>query len=161
MRAARGATATASAFTGTWLKDGAASDSMDPALDLLQMGGIVRAAMAGVRGLTLRVSPDAAAFDLAVFSAIPLLKVRERYPLTGDTVQHRRRDLRGGGAAGRTQLRDDGSLQTTLLWRDPVAGACVDTYSVAGDELTVVTTLKVPAVGGRSVRYRTVYRRKG
>lgn len=36
-------------------------------------------------------------FEMAVFSALPLLKVRERYPLDGSVVQCNRRDLRLGG----------------------------------------------------------------
>ena len=128
---------------------------MEPALDAMQVTGITRRAIALVKGVTLRV--DAASFELAVFSALPLLKVKERYPLSGDAVEHRRRDLRRGTAAGRTTVRPDGRVQTVLLWRDPCAGACVDVYSVRGDVLSVVTTIKV---GGRSVRYRTVYDRK-
>lgn len=152
---ARGAATAATALSGVWLKDAAASEPMDAALDAMQLKGLVRVAIQLVKGITVKV--DGAHFSLTVFSALPLLKVSERYPLSGAPVEHRRRDLRPGGAAGRTTLRPDGVLVTALAWRPPVGGACVDQYRVRDDTLMVTTTLKV---GGGSVKYRTVYRRQ-
>jgi hypothetical protein len=150
----RGAAA-ATALTGVWLKDAAASEPMDAALDAMQLKGLVRAAIQMVKGISITV--DSTHFSLSVFSALPLLKVSERYPLSGDPVEHRRRDLRPGKAAGRTTLRADGVLVTALAWRPPAAGACVDQYRARDGTLLVTTTLKV---GGGAVKYRTVYRRQ-
>ena len=154
--AARAATSVDVAFTGTWTKDTSSSDSMDAVLDLMRVGGLPRAAITLVRGIELRVTRDV--FEMAAFSPIPLLKVKERYSLTGTPSIHRRRDLRGMGATGRTvRTTRGGGFCTVLAWGAPVAGECVDTYAVAGDVLMVTSTVKVEA---GSVTYRTVYRRK-
>ena len=156
-RAARAASSLDAALTGVWTKDAAASDSLDPALDLLAVGGLPRRAIALVRGIELRVDGDT--FRMAAFSPIPLLKVREAYSLAGHPAVHRRRDRRGGGATGRTtRLPRGGGLRSVLTWNEPHAGRCVDVYRVIGDMLTVTST--VEAAGG-SVTYKTVYRRKG
>lgn len=154
--AARSASSTDAAFTGTWTKDAAASDSLDAALDFLGVGGLPRAAISLVRGIELRVTRDV--FEMAAFSPIPLLKVKERYSLAGTPATHRRRDLRGGGATGcTTRTPRSGGFRSVLTWGAPVAGECVDTYAVAGDVLTVTSTVRVEA---GTVTYRTVYRRK-
>lgn len=160
-----------SRFDGTWLRDPAASDSMERALDVMAIRGIVRKAIALVKGLHLKVdvaggggsssnpSSSAGLFTLQVFSVIPILKITERYPLTGAPVEHRRRDLRPGRAAGATELVDGGSrLRTTLVWKEPRAGAGTDTYEVSedGKTLTVSSWLRVD---GETASYRVVYRK--
>lgn len=155
-RAARAASSLDAALTGTWTKDFTASDAMDPALDLLAVGGLPRRAIALVRGIELKVDGDT--FHMAAFSPIPLLKVREKYSLTGAPAVHRRRDLRGGGATGRTtRLPKGGGLKSVLTWNEPAGGECVDVYAVNGDMLTVTSTIK--AAGG-AITYKSVYRRK-
>jgi len=162
------AEAARSRFDGTWYRDAAASDSMDRALDVMAIRGIVRKAIALVKGLVLKVDAGTSAggsasgsgglFTLQVFSVIPVLKITERYPLTGAPVEHRRRDLRSGRAAGSTVLLDDGRLRTTLIWEGAKPGSGTDTYEVSpdGKTLTVASFLKVE---GETASYRVVYRK--
>lgn len=44
----------------------------------------------------VNIQQDEGTFEMAVFSAIPLLKVKERYTLDGKPTLNRRRDLRSG-----------------------------------------------------------------
>ena len=169
------AAAASSRFDGTWYRDAAASDPMDRALDVMAIRGIVRKAIALVKGLVLRVDSgggsgggngssgsagsSAGLFTLQVFSVIPILKITERYPLTGAPVQHRRRDLRPGKAAGSTELLDGGArLRTTLIWEGAKPGSGTDTYEVSEDgrTLTVSSFLRVE---GQTASYRVVYRK--
>ena len=157
------AAAARSRFDGTWYRDAAASDSMDRALDVMAIRGIVRKAIALVKGLVLKVDcsngpGSSGLFTLQVFSVIPILKITERYPLTGAPVEHRRRDLRSGRAAGSTELLADGRLRTTLVWEGSKPGSGTDAYEVSADgrTLTVSSFLKV---GGETASYRVVYRK--
>ena len=163
------AAAARSRFDGTWYRDAQASDSMERALDVMAIRGIVRKAIALVKGLVLKVDggnengvsgpPSAGLFTLQVFSVIPILRITERYPLTGAPVEHRRRDLRSGKAAGSTELLEGGRrLRTTLVWEGTKPGSGTDTYEVSEDgrTLTVSSFLKV---GGESASYRVVYRK--
>lgn len=163
------AAAASSRFDGTWYRDAAASDSMDRALDVMAIHGIVRKAISLVKGLVLKVDVGAGGgssnggggglFTLQVFSVIPILKITERYPLTGAPVQHRRRDLRPGKAAGSTEVIDGGKkLRTTLIWEGAKPGSGTDTYEVSEDgrTLTVSSFLRVE---GQTASYRVVYRK--
>ena len=161
------AAAARSRFDGTWYRDAAASDSMERALDVMAIRGILRKAIALVKGLVLKVgvggsgsnsSSGGGLFTLQVFSVIPILKITERYPLTGAPVEHRRRDLRAGKAAGSTQLLADGRLRTTLVWEGCKPGSGTDTFEVSedGGTLTVSSFLKVE---GQTASYRVVYRK--
>lgn len=89
-------------------QDGPASDSMDAACDAMHLNGLVRKAIGFIRGMDVKLSapaPAAAAnspelsashFEMAIFSVLPLLKVREKFALCGEPAQFNRRDMRSG-----------------------------------------------------------------
>ena len=56
-----------------WLQDKSASDSMDPAMDLMQLNGLIRKAIHLVTGAQIRVTEEE--FEFAVTSVIPGFKV--------------------------------------------------------------------------------------
>lgn len=58
---------------GLELQDKVASDSMEPAVQLMQLGRLVRSAVRLVKGIRIRIVDDS--FEMAVFSAIPWFKV--------------------------------------------------------------------------------------
>jgi len=114
-------------------------------------------------------------FTFAVFSVLPLLKVREHYVLDGPPSSLRRRDLRGGGASGRARALEGppnesnesdtggkGALEVTIDWPPPHAGRGRDEIWVDGedpDRLVVESLLTMEDPGVAPVRCRTVYRR--
>lgn len=55
------------------LQDKSASDSMDPAMDMMQLNGLIRKAIHLVTGAQIRVTEDE--FEFAVTSVIPGFKV--------------------------------------------------------------------------------------
>lgn len=57
------------------LQDGAASDNLDPAMRLVSLNGMMRQGVRLIRGVELGIDPTH--FNFAVFSAIPLFKVRK------------------------------------------------------------------------------------
>ncbi|EFN57071.1 hypothetical protein CHLNCDRAFT_143825 [Chlorella variabilis] len=153
--------------SGTWIKDRAASDSMEPACDAMRLGGLVRTAIRHappaattpaclslhtlpavlIRGVEVRL--DGGQFTMSVLSGILWFKVTERYPLDGAPVQCRRRDLRRGGHTGRVErCPATGSVVLRLEWGEPLGGT---------DVLHVRTDL---LIGGQAVSYTQVYRRK-
>lgn len=70
---------------GTHLEDEAVvqdkdrSDSMDPACDAAKMHGLLRRAVALMKGLEITLTPRG--FTFAVISVIPVLKISERCAL--------------------------------------------------------------------------------
>ena len=66
-------------FSGTWNKDLAASDSLDDALRLMQLGGIMRQAVKLVRGVSIEQSSEE--FVFRVFSVLTWFKVDVRWEL--------------------------------------------------------------------------------
>lgn len=54
-------------------QDKAASDSMDPAMDLMGLNGLIRKAINLVRGVEIAITDDM--FEMAVISIIPWFKV--------------------------------------------------------------------------------------
>lgn len=146
---------TAAKFEGTWIKDPVLSESMEDALQLLQLNGLVRTAIRLIRGVRLRVTEEE--FEFVVFSVIPWFKVVERYPWTGATSLHKRRDLRRGKHRGRVRLHD-GHVLLLLEWEDPFGGVNEDDfYLVKDNELHVSTTI---TIGDHTVKYIQVYTRK-
>lgn len=86
------------------LQDGAASDSLEP---MLQLGKSNRFQRRGAR-LILRVELDIGAenFNFNPYKAaqsrnsLPCMRVRERYPWSGELQGHRRQDMRRGARRG-------------------------------------------------------------
>eukprot|EP00195_Chlamydomonas_chlamydogama_P002255 CAMPEP_0202917478 /NCGR_PEP_ID=MMETSP1392-20130828/71079_1 /ASSEMBLY_ACC=CAM_ASM_000868 /TAXON_ID=225041 /ORGANISM="Chlamydomonas chlamydogama, Strain SAG 11-48b" /LENGTH=268 /DNA_ID=CAMNT_0049610239 /DNA_START=71 /DNA_END=874 /DNA_ORIENTATION=+ len=118
-------------LTGTWVKDGRASDPMDPACDLMKLNGLVRGAVRLIKGLEVRLTPDT--FHMAVFSVISWFKVRERYSLSGTVSTWSRRDLRRGQHRGHVEVRPDGGIRLCLEWDSPHGGQGTDDFVLVGD----------------------------
>ncbi|KAG2486408.1 hypothetical protein HYH03_014984 [Edaphochlamys debaryana] len=175
-------------LAGVWVKDGHRSETMEPALKLMHLNGIVRTAVKLIRGL--EIDPRALAagrMDLAIFSVIAWFKVRESYPLDGTVGHFNRRDLRRGKHAASVAVQPDGSLLLTVSWGEPLSGSGNDHFvlvpgggaaatsgggggggeltsaaAARDDDLLVVTsTLRLAGADGPTVSYRTVYHRGG
>lgn len=58
------------------MQDKDRSDSMDPACDAAKMHGLLRRAVALMKGLEIKLTPEGFAFS--VISVIPILKISER-----------------------------------------------------------------------------------
>jgi hypothetical protein len=56
------------------------SDAMDAAMDLVQLNGVIRRAVSLVRGVEIRHT--AADIEIAVFSVLPMFKVRAARPVS-------------------------------------------------------------------------------
>ncbi|GAX85901.1 hypothetical protein CEUSTIGMA_g13317.t1 [Chlamydomonas eustigma] len=100
-------------------------------------------------------------FEMAVFSAIPWFKVRERYQLYGTPSTCRRRDLRRGGHVGSATVTPDGGVRLQLEWGAPLGGRGVDEISMMSDntnELLVKSELKLD--NGQVGRFHAVYTRR-
>ena len=140
---------------GRWLKDRTASDPMDAACDLVRMHYLVRQGVRLVKGMAFQVTPRQ--LCLQVFSEIPVLKIRERYPLVpGETSQNRRRDMRLGGVRASGRARGT-HYELRYEFGAPYGGVGTDLVVPVGpQELHVYS---VVAVAGREVFYRQVYRR--
>jgi len=143
-------------LTGTWVKDGQASDSMEEAVRVMQLKPLMRTAIRLVKGLEINQTADR--FDLAVFSIISWFKVRESYPMNGEESQEKRRDMRKGKHRGRLVVQKDGCIRLQLTWDDPLGGSGHEVFRLASPtELHAHSHL---SVNGRIVKYVTVYRKK-
>jgi len=142
-------------LNGVWRKDGKLSEPMDSAMELVRLNPLIRRAVGLVNGLELEITDSE--FKMAVLCAIPWFKVREHYPLTGEPVRQKRRDLRRGHSVGSVKLRE-GQLLLSMSWEDPHAGSGLDTYRlVSSDTLHVHCAYDV---GGRTASYTHVYHRR-
>lgn len=147
-------------LTGTWHKDRAASDSMTEACDLVALPWVFRQALGLLN--TLKLMDNDAAFQ-TVLKAGGVMDVVERYPWTGEKVEHGRRDKRRGKARGRVYRPEGGGGAAAVIevtWADPHGGWCADRFEVtgeAGDTLEQWTEMVMR--DGRRCAYRTVYRR--
>lgn len=145
-----------SALNGIWLKDRSLSDSMDAALDLIELHGIVRMAVNLVKGLEIHTTPGE--FRFSVLSGVLWFKITERYPLDGEVRKHRRRDLRGGGSFGRVEPAPSGGIYCSNRFSEPLAGSVSEHFYCPLPNLLHVDT--VLTVRGKSVSYRQVYHKK-
>ncbi|GIL92453.1 hypothetical protein Vretimale_6445 [Volvox reticuliferus] len=142
-------------LSGTWIKNRESSQSMEDAMNLMRLNGIVRQAVKLVKGVHIKVEPDN--FTFTVFSFISWFKVKEVYPMNGDERHYRRRDLRRGGAMGRVEPQGR-NIQVHLRWNDPFGGQGRDFFRlVSQDELHIDSVIEV---AGQTARYLTVYNRK-
>ncbi|WIA35037.1 hypothetical protein OEZ86_003528 [Tetradesmus obliquus] len=142
-------------LSGTWIKDNAASDSMEAAVALVHLNGITRTAVRLIKGMKL--SLDDSHFAFGVFSVISWFKITERYVL-GQPCQHRRRDLRRGRSTNVARLTPWGSVVIEYEWGAPHAGRGVDEFKL-DEEGRLVLECKL-MVGGQTAGYRHVYNRK-
>lgn len=143
-------------FQGTWIKDVNGSDSMEEAIALLRLNGIVRTAIRLIKGIKLTIGGGQ--FEMAVFSFISWFKVVERYPMSGQMVQAKRRDLRRGDHTGSVQVTPGGSILLKYSWAEPYGGSGQDEFKLVGSHLLHVTTSLDVSAGRTS--YTQVYRRK-
>ncbi|KXZ46597.1 hypothetical protein GPECTOR_42g808 [Gonium pectorale] len=131
------------------------SDSMEGAMNLMHLNGIVRQAVKLVRGVRIDQQPEA--FNFTVFSVISWFKVREVYPMSGEPRQFKRRDLRRGKALGWVEPHEQ-ELHVRLEWGDPHGGTGTDHFRlISPEELHIESVLRVD---GQLARYVTVYHRK-
>jgi hypothetical protein len=172
-------------FEGTWIKLREKSSSMEHAFDAFGMSGLTRRAAGLVRGVSIHLHPksgkaaeadgedddaaDPAAaeppvaeteFEFAVFSALPLIKVRERYVIDGPSAKARRRDLRRGTHTARAVSREGGAaMRLEIEWPDPYGGRGYDEFRLNElDELVV--TSEITMLNGERVAFHAVHRRK-
>ncbi|KAK9839725.1 hypothetical protein WJX84_009027 [Apatococcus fuscideae] len=141
-------------LAGCWIKDKAASSSMDAALDIAEINGLVRKAIHLLKGC--EISLENGHFTFAVTSIVPWFKITERYPLTGEPRQWRRRDLRRGKHTGYAEQIGN-TMCLHLDWGAPHGGHGRDRLSCpTKDELVVESDI---VVGTQTAAYRTIYRR--
>ncbi|GBF91184.1 hypothetical protein Rsub_04853 [Raphidocelis subcapitata] len=142
-------------LAGTWVKDHAASDSMEPIMEAMHMNGLLRTAIRLLRGLEIRL--DEGSFSFAAFSVVRWFKLREAYSLGGGVSEQRRRDLRGR-MHGAAQLSPQGTILVSYKWGAPHTGRGLDEFSAGPDGRLVVQHTNW--VGGREIRYKQVYTRQ-
>lgn len=143
-------------IAGTWLKDPHLSESLDDAMRLVHMSGVVRTAARLIKGVSIGL--DGGTFSFGVFSVIAWFKVMERYPLSGEVGCCKRRDMRRGRSRGCVHVARSGALVLEYAWDDPHGGVGRDEFALdEAGRLVVTTTL---TVGGASAGYRQVYHRK-
>ena len=144
-----------SSYSGFWRKDCEASDSMNEAMDLIQLNWLIRAAVNVITGLELQLTADQ--FLFVVKSRLKL-NVREVYPTNGEGRRHMRRDMRGGGALGRCTVTPAG-ISLVLSWEDPRAGTEDMLFTLSDGNNTLTVRSVVTLRSGPSCVYNTVYRR--
>ncbi|GIL91864.1 hypothetical protein Vretimale_18087 [Volvox reticuliferus] len=141
---------------GTWQKDMKRSTPMDAAADLIALSGLVREGIKLVRGCEVAV--DESSLRMAVYSALPLFKINEYYPLDGAEAPNMRRDLRLGKFLGRLELTTEGMPRLHLRWDAPYAGEGLDEFHLVGPhELHIVSMV---TANGQTVSYTSVFTRK-
>jgi hypothetical protein len=143
-------------FHGTWIKDAAASESMDAAMRLVRLNAVMRQAVKLIRGVQLSIEEDR--FKFAVFSAISWFKLNEFFPWSGEVCENRRRDLRRGRSHGRVQISPKGTINLQYSWDAPHGGQATDEFSI--DEQGRLRLYTVVHVDGQSASYVQVYRRR-
>eukprot|EP00879_Flechtneria_rotunda_P017482 GHRR01018330.1.p1 GENE.GHRR01018330.1~~GHRR01018330.1.p1 ORF type:complete len:164 (+),score=27.51 GHRR01018330.1:115-606(+) len=140
-----------------YLQEASLSDSMEPAMTLMRLNGVVRTAVKLVKGVKLHLTEES--FVFAVFSVISWFKVTEQYSMSGGISYTKRRDLRRGKARGTVRVTSDGVLRLEYEWDEPHAGQGIDEFKLDSEgKLHVTCTL---FVGGQTVCYTQVYRRRG
>lgn len=143
-------------LSGVWVKDKAASDSMEPTLKLMQVNRLIRTAVKLVKGIELQQTGNS--FEMIVLSGILWFKIKEQYPLTGEVRQFKRRDLRKGLHRGTAEKLPDGAVCITLEWDDPLGGVGTDVFYIpAPGVLYVDSTILMQ---GQTIKYRTIYNKQ-
>jgi hypothetical protein len=148
-------------LTGVFKKDKSASDSMSEACELIQLPWVLRQALAVLN--TLQIEETEHHFE-TVIKAGGIMDVVEKYPWTGETVAHPRRDKRRGKHHARVYRHETGDFSGAPVieatWDAPLGGWCSDTFILSEDGMVLkqVTEMKLTE-GGKSCKYTTVYRR--
>lgn len=143
-------------LSGVWLKDKAASDSMEEAMDATQLNFVLRRAIKLIKGVEIQQTPTD--FKFSVLSGILWFKVTETYPMDGSIMRYKRRDLRPGQHRGWVTRTREGHICIKVEWDDPLGGRGSDVfYSPREGTLHADTVLYI---NGRKVTYRTVYHKQ-
>eukprot|EP00891_Asterochloris_glomerata_P001494 jgi/Astpho2/1494/Aster-x0477 len=140
-------------LTGTWVKDKAASDSMDAACDAAQLNSLMRMAVSRIKGVRLEHSHSS--FKIVILSGILWFKVVEEYPLSGEICRYSRRDRRKGRHRGYAYTTPEGDVAVKLDWDAPLSGTSTDTYSMLTPGVLQVDS--VMQMGSKSVRTKGIY----
>lgn len=99
-------------------------------------------------------------FEFAVFSALPLLKVRERYVIDGPPGKARRRDLRRGQHSARAVSLEGGkAMRLEIEWPDPFGGKGFDDFRI-NEQGELVISSELTMNSGERVAFVAVHRRK-
>lgn len=147
---------TLAAYHGTWVKDNAASDSLEPAIRLIHLNRVMRQAVRLIRGVQLGIEQEQLRFS--VFSAIPWFKISEYYPWSGAERENRRRDMRRGRSKGSVGVTPKGTIQLQYNWGAPHGGTGVDEFSIDPKGRLQLCTLAT--VADESVEYCQVYNKR-
>lgn len=143
-------------LSGVWVKDKAASDSMEATLQLMQVNRLIRTAVRLVKGMELRQGSNS--FEIIVLSGILWFKITEHYPLTGEVRCYKRRDLRKGLHRGTAEKLADGAICVTLEWDEPLGGIGTDVFYVPAPGLLYVDSTIF--MRGKTLKYRTIYNKQ-
>ncbi|KAF8072801.1 Oscp1 [Scenedesmus sp. PABB004] len=114
---------------GSWTKDGAASEGMEPFCELFGVPRWLRSATRLMAGLHISVEGDV----LLVRQVCKLrwLGTVEAFPLDGvRTAPHRRRDMRAGRQLGQLVSARDGEVCLRAAWDGALAGEATDVLSL-------------------------------
>ena len=168
-------------LTGRWHKLKSESDDMKRACDAVELNKILRMGVGLVNTLDIvderrQGTNGEAAHFATTLKAGGILDVRERYPWSGETVEHSRRDKRRGRHLGRVSLVEvEGEKgeeeeapenekrrlhpRISVTWSDPHGGECTDTFvlSRCGRKMKQLSVLSVR--GKEVVAYKTVFTR--
>ena len=148
-------------LTGIWKKDKSASDSMSEACELIALPWVLRQALAVLNTLHIEDTDD---HFKTVMKAGGLMDVVERYPWTGETVPHPRRDKRRGKHHAKVYRLENGEFSGAPVieanWDEPLGGWCSDTFVLSEDGHTLeqITEMKMKE-SGKYCKYKTVFRR--
>lgn len=151
-------------LTGRWRKDRARSDAMGPACDAVALPWVLRKAIDVLSVLdvvdeSVEDNSDEGTFQ-TVIKAGGVLDVREKYPWTGATVAHARRDKRRGGHTGRVTRSAAGHPVIEVTWGDPHGGACTDEFIVSDSGRVLTQRTIMDMANGAHIEYNTVYVRE-
>jgi hypothetical protein len=148
-------------LNGIWKKDKSACDSMSEACELIQLPWVLRQALGVLNTLHIEDTKD---HFKTVMKAGGLMDVVERYPWTGETVAHSRRDKRRGQHHAKVYRLETGEFAGAPVieatWEAPLGGWCSDTFLLLdnGNTLEQITEMKM-SESGKSCKYKTVFRR--
>jgi hypothetical protein len=111
-----------------------------------------------IEGVRLTATPTTLTYT--ILSVVPFVSAVERIDLNGAVARGPRRDGAPGEQRVTAGVAAGGRLAVTLTWGAPRAASLVETYTLAGDVLTVDAVLTPAAPpGAAAVTARTLYRR--
>ena len=144
--------------SGLWHKISDLSDSMEPAADLLRLGGFSRKCMVLFKGMEIEMNDTT--LSMTALTHIPFFRApSEVYELQGGISVYNRRDMRKGKFSGYIKAREDGGINFFYRWSEPFAGHCCDEIVLEDGGSSLIITTTLTREKGPSCVYRVVYRR--